>query len=534
MTTSRRQFLEMLVATPPVLLSRGVAAAPANDGWNQADLLHLIPSANHESFLVKTSFRRSLAEAPRLRVGDVWIDGERTDTAGRFWQFRARGLEPDSTYELQLEQQDDSRRTDSWRLRTFPAPDADVEHLRIFAYTCAGGNERLRMSTGDAYFLNMADRRRLLQRGLSFAPDIVIANGDHIYWDQRTTYNKPGSFKGPWLELFDEYGAMHPEEPVLGTANEATLKRIVDDQIAVLYGVSLRSVPSLFLSDDHDLFENDEANDDFFTLPPDRHMLNAARTTQRLYYPEFLPDRSRDRWLPGSSNGRNDDLSEVFGSFRYGKLFECLLYDTKRYVSLKGPSATMVPPKVEAWLVRRTAATDTHQLAHMPSTPLGWSAGKWGEWYPDVLQKDGSLGTSTAKPYWPSGWWAQHQRIIDMLSSQKSRPGIILSGDLHALSCGKITASGDLNLKRNPVHTVCVGPLGSAGPGFPTRYRGTGAKVPGTLKVDESLAPLEKNGFSIIDVTPEGMKVRFFAWLPPQAPADIDSMDPVFEYEIDA
>ena len=44
-------------------------------------------------------------------------------------------------------------------------------------YTCAGGHEALG-------HLPNAVRNRLLRRGLSFQPDAVVANGDHIYWDQ--------------------------------------------------------------------------------------------------------------------------------------------------------------------------------------------------------------------------------------------------------------------------------------------------------------------------------------------------------------
>lgn len=532
MTTSRRRFLGMVAAAPPALLTDKLAAALQEEsGWDQADLVHLIPAANHERILIKSSFRAPLREPPRLRIGNEWLRGTMTDTASRFWQFRADDLRPGTAYELQLEQPDSGKKTDPWRLATFPAPDADVEHLRIFAYTCGGGNERLLTPSGEPIFLNLQDRRRLLRRGLSFDPDVVIANGDQVYWDQRTVLNKPEEFRAPWLELFEEYGELDRSEPVLGSKNEDILTRVVDDQIAVLYGVTLRSVPSFLLSDDHDMFENDEANDNFFSLPPDRHMLDAARTTQRLYYPEFLPDSTRDHWLPGSYVGRDDDLSEVYGTLRYGKLFEGLLYDTKRYVSLSGPTATMIPPEVEAWLAERTATSDTHHLAHMPSTPIGWSAGKWGEWYPDVLQ-DGALTTEVPKPYWPGGWWAQHQRIIDMLGNQRGRPGVILSGDLHALSCGKIVKSGDQRLSRNPVHTLCVGPLGSSGPGFPSRFRGTGAKVPTALAVEETLSPLEKNGFSIIDVTPDSMTVRFFAWLPADGSETIDTMQPLFEHTI--
>lgn len=536
MRSSRRHFLGLVASIAPALLTREVRAANAagesDNGWNQADLAHLIPLANHDEILIKASFRRPLHSVPRLYVGNARVDGARMDTAGRFWRFRARGLHPGTRYELRLEQAAGGKSTDPWTLRTFPAPDADVGHLRILAYTCAGGNERLQMASGERFFLNMPDRRRLLRRGLGFEPDVVIANGDHVYWDQRTILNKPESFSRPWLELFEEYGEFDRDRPVLGSANEEILKRVVDDQVTSLYGVSLRSVPSYFLSDDHDMFDNDEANDQYFTLPPDRHMLDAARTTQRLYYPEFPPDATRDARLPGAGLDRSDDLSEVFGTLRYGRLFECLLYDTKRYLSLKGPAATMVPPEVEAWLARRTAADDVRHLAHMPSTPIGWSAGKWGEWYPDVLGADGVLGTATAKPYWPAGWWAQHQRILGMLADQAARPPVVLSGDLHALSCGKIVASGDLDLRSNPVHTACVGPLGSSGPGFPSQYRGIGATVPTGLTMEESLPPLEKNGFSIIDVSPASLRIRFFAWRPPEPSAEIDAMSPLYDHEI--
>ena len=52
---------------------------------------------------------------------------------------------------------------------------------------------------------------------------------------------------------------------------------------------------------------------------------------------------------------------------------------------MAGPSAVYVDPEVEKWLMARTAATEVTHLVHVPSNPPGWTAGKWGEWYPDVL-----------------------------------------------------------------------------------------------------------------------------------------------------
>ncbi len=86
-------------------------------------------------------------------------------------------------------------------------------------------------------------------------------------------------------------------------------------------------------------------------------------------------------------------------------------------MTMAGPSAVFVDLEVERWLRERTAATDTTHLVHAPSNPFGWSAGKWGEWYPEVLGADGTLTTTVAKPYWQSGWLAQHFPLMTALSA---------------------------------------------------------------------------------------------------------------------
>lgn len=283
------------------------------------------------------------------------------------------------------------------------------------------------------------------------------------------------------------------------------------------------------LTDDHDLFENDEASEELISLPPSKHSLEAARATQHLYYPEFLQDDTRPVTLPGSSAAdRLPGLSEVFGTIRYGKLLEALLYDTKRYVSLNGTEASMVPAEVEKWLQDRTSKEETRHFMHMPSTPVGWSAGKWGEWYPDILQADGTLGTEETKPYWPTGWWQQHQRLLAGLSSQLQRTALVVSGDLHNFAAGKITRSGRLDLASNPVNSICVGPLGSGTPVFPSSsFRQTGSLPASQLQMEETMPPLEKNGFTIIDITANKIEFKMYAWRPPQALSEIDELEPI-------
>ena len=101
--------------------------------------MHLIPTANHERFLIKASFRTPLTAAPRLTVNGRPVDGVQTDPQGRFWRFDASSLQPATQYELRITDRGGAPLCEAWPLKTFPAPDATPERLRILAYTCEGG-----------------------------------------------------------------------------------------------------------------------------------------------------------------------------------------------------------------------------------------------------------------------------------------------------------------------------------------------------------------------------------------------------------
>src|SRR5262249_55323832 len=214
-------------------------------------------------------------------------------------------------------------------LKTFPAPSEYPKRLRLLIYSCAGGHDALKQADGRSWFLPTAVRARLLDRGLSFSPDALVANGDHVYWDllaPRASKNLGASPEGvAYAGRFDR------SLPVMGTPNENAFLRATGPQIIPLYGTRCRSTPVFFLQDDHDYFDNDEADDQVVTFPPDHFMLQLARATQRLYYPEFLPDPDRSPGLPGASAAdRPAGVSECFGSLRYGQLAEVLLYDIRR------------------------------------------------------------------------------------------------------------------------------------------------------------------------------------------------------------
>ena len=491
-------------------------------------LRHLLPAATHDRFLIKASFHQARRLAPELRVGNRRVAGERTDSDGQFWQFDVGGLKPATEYALRL------NGGEPWPLRTFAPPDATVERFRLLVYTCAGGHDGQRMDdTGDPYWVSVPERRRLLAAGLRQKPDAAIAIGDHVYWDLRfgrATGRLPIG-QQPWARQLMG-GDFDRDIPVIGTPNEAKLKGAVDRQIADLYGTLFRSTPVHFIQDDHDYFENDEAIATGISFPPDDFMTRLARATQRLYFPEHLPNADRPLGLPGASAAdRAPGVSECYGTLRVGNLVEMLLYDCRRFQTLRGPHARLVPENVESWLARRMQSSPARHVVNVPSMPLGWSAGKWGEWYPDVLDDNGRLGIAKAKYFWQEGWRLQHDRLLATASASAKLP-VFLSGDLHALAHGTIERNGGQDLRRNPVHTVLTGPISTGPRGWPSAARGTPPLVATGLEVKETLAPLENNGFTIVDFTAAKMEFQMFRWKLGRAEEEIDRLEPFHRFTV--
>ena len=504
------------------------AASAAKAGWSSGSVAHLLPTVNHQRFLIKASFTSPQNAPPLLLIDRQKIAGRPGDTRGLFWAFDAAGLEPARRYQLQLVDARSRALCDPWPLATFPSPAERPARLRLLIYSCAGGHDVLPdhkpTDVSTHRFLTLAVRRRMLSRAMSFAPDAVVANGDHIYWDLRSERadllgNSPAA--RAYAGVFDR------TQPVLGTSNETVLTKAVGPQIAELYGTTMRSTPVFFLQDDHDYFETDEADDTLVTLPPDPFMMNLARASQLMYYPEFLPDAHRGPGLPsGSAADRPQGISESFGTLRYGRLLEMLLYDCRRYVTLTGPSATFVPPTIEEWLKARMAASDAMHVVNMPSVPPGWSAGKWGEWYADMDGGNQQLTTSIAKPYWQPGWRLQHDRLLQTASAMRGKLPLFISGDLHSIGETRIFATSGIDLRSNPVVAVLPGPVGTGRPGWPSLVRGLRGLPPAALNVEEGLPALEENGFLIADFTPEHVTLRYFRWKLGRPEADLDTLEP--------
>jgi hypothetical protein len=523
---SRRQFLGSALAGSGALLGQQPQTV-----WHSGVVRHILPTVGHDRLLLKASFERPQLAAPVLRAGSRRATGVRMDTAGEFYSFDIDGLEPQRSYTLELSDSRGKPLCDPWPITSFPSRDAQPKTFRLLVYTCAGGHPATQNpDTGGPYWVSIQARRKMLATGLSYKPDAAIAIGDHVYWDLTSPVGKLNLGDSPVARKL--VGQFDRSIPVLGTGNEHKLKLVVTPQVCDLYGTLFRSTPVFFVQDDHDYFENDEATEQMVTFPPDDFMLRLARSTQRLYYPEFLPDAARPAGLPSAgASDRAAGVAESYGTLRYGKLLEIMMYDCRRHLSLKGPAGGFLPGNVEAWLVQRMKAQETSNVVNLPSTPIGWSAGKWGEWYPDLLQPDGRLGLAKPKYWWQQGWKLQHDRLLQAASAMQRIP-LFLSGDLHALAEGKIQRYGQLDFTRNPVVTVLTGPISTGPKAWPSAWRGTPPRTPTGLENDEGLKPLEKNGFTIIDFTEDRIEAQFFAWKMDEPEDRLDNLKPFHRFTL--
>jgi len=520
----RRDFL--FQGAGGALAARNLQAA-----WQAGPVAHLLATASHQRILLKASFHSPLLRPPSLRAAKRFFPGTMTDTAGLFWQFDATGLEPGRPNELQLFDAARKPLCTPWNLKTLPDPTERTSQFRALIYTCAGGHDALLASDGSLRFLSIERRARLLARALAFKPDAVIANGDHVYWDLR---RKVANRMATTPAAIAYAGQFDRRLPVLGSPNERVLLRAAGPQIADLYGTAFREIPVFFLTDDHDYFENDEADDQLITFPPEDFNLQLARMTRRLYYPDFLPDANRPTGLPGSAAlDRAPGTAETYGTLRWGQLAEILMYDCRRFLTLGGPGGVFVAPEAEQWLKDRMAAPGVAHVVNLPSTPPGWTAGKWGEWYPDMLDDRGRLSVAKPKPYWQPGWAAQHDRLLKASSGMRGRVPLFVSGDLHAIGEGRIHRTGNTDLRANPVVSILSGPIGTARDGWPSAVRGTPALPPQRIEMEERQNAIEENGFLILDFTPDKITARFFKWTVKMPDEAIDLLEPFRVTEMD-
>ena len=97
-----------------------------------------------------------------------------------------------------------------------------------------------------------------------------------------------------------------------------------------------------------------------------------------LFYPPLLD-------TPDGKPNRN------IGRIRYGDAFEGLMADCAGNMTLGNKKARLIAKKDEEWILSRMEKSTAKSLAFIPSHPFGYTAGKWREWYPDVVAEKGAV-----------------------------------------------------------------------------------------------------------------------------------------------
>lgn len=472
----------------------------------------VLPSVTSQEIGLKVWMAQPQTVAPILTVSGRRARVQALDSNGLVWGFQASGLTPETAYDLRLRDGSGRDLREPWILRTFPNARSTPSSMRVLVFSCAGGDDRQVGRPGQTVFLDVVARRALLDRGLSFTPDLVIANGDHVYWDQASLLQRSNPLVASVVgDFYRSVAVLDDRLPAGAVENEAALATILHRQIAAVYGQRLASTPTVFVADDHDYFENDLAGDWGATLPPTPFLAALQRRTSDLAYPYALDRR----------NVAETDQTVQCVSF--GRLVEFVLYDCRRNLS-RAAGSGFLSPRAEQRVIERTVRSRARQLIHVPSTPFGWTAGKWAEWYEDRGSGAGAYGDD--KAFWNPGWFQQHQRLLTALSGQRDRRAIAVSGDLHASAATEIRRSGTLDFSANPVVSLLAGPLGSGDNGFPSSARGEAPSTPDALDTRALAALEERNGFTLLDITDRTVTARLFSWRPPQAIDAIASLEP--------
>ena len=497
---SRRTFLKISSGIIALLSSGLIFRNISNQKVN-----HILASVSHEKLAISVSLSKKTTKLELMLDNKVIIKGIQKDRIGTNWQFISDKLLSDKSYKLRLISEEEPIYK-SWNLKTFPSTDAKVESVSIMAFTCAGGPEGFKIS-GKEVFKPLKFRQKVFAEGLSMNPDFAISIGDHIYWDLRRE-NAPQVgrknklikfFLGSYIGLV--YGSFNRSEEAGSSKNEKVLKNIGNDQIASLYGTRFKSTPIFFIPDDHDYFENDDAEEKLVTFPADDFSKDAFKQMADLFYPPLLdtPDGQPKRKI---------------GRIRYGNAFEGLIADCAGDMTLGDKKALLISKKNEEWLLSRIDQSKAKTLAFIPSHPFGYTAGKWREWYPDVVAEEGasgtvinellsgnkgSLTTEVNKYLWQEGWFFQHQRLIKAISERKGSR-FVFSGDIHAIGAVSIIKSGKLKLK-NKLKSFLVGSVGSSSAGWPSFARGITAESPENLACESIYEVKEENGFTFFNIS---------------------------------
>ena len=159
---SRRTFLKI-----SAVLSALVAGGYLFKNSGNQKVKHISSSASHERLGISLSLSESTSKLELILDEKSVIKGKKIDKAGKHWQFISNKLVSDRSYQLQLLSEDEPIYK-TWKIKTFPDPEAETQMVSIMSFTCPGGGDAFRAS-GREFFKPFSFRQNIFKEGLALS-----------------------------------------------------------------------------------------------------------------------------------------------------------------------------------------------------------------------------------------------------------------------------------------------------------------------------------------------------------------------------
>jgi alkaline phosphatase D len=303
------------------------------------------------------------------------------------------------------------------RARTWPAPDAQPQRLRLAYASC----QRWDHGYFNAYRHMRAD-----------APDFVLFLGDYIYEYPRSA-NEVRATDGVTTVTLPQYRAryaLHKGDPDLQAMHAAC--------------------PWLFTWDDHEV-QNDYAGSQTGIAQPAGVDFPARRAAAYQAYYEHTPLRASllTRALQGLASGAE---LRLYGARRFGRLADLLLLDGRQYRSLQAcsppgrGSATLGPEGCADWNDPRRTFLGAAQEQWLDARLAGGAGATWTIVGQSTLFGQRDFQSGPGRTLWNDGWDgypAARQRLLDTLQRHRPANPVLLGGDVHENWVGHIKADYD-------------------------------------------------------------------------------------------
>jgi len=380
----------------------------------------------------------------------------------------AAGLEPDRWYFYRFMVGDAVSATG--RTRTFPAPDAPAQKLRLAYASCQRWDH--------GYF---SAWRHMREENL----DAVLFLGDYIY-------EYPNAAKavrvptGGWVLTLDDYRqryALHRGEAELQAMHAAC--------------------PWLVTWDDHEV-QNDYAGTVEGNSGPAAADFPARRTAAYQAFYEHMPVRASvlTKALAGVASGAEYRL---YAQQRFGRLANILMLDDRQYrdAQVCNPdgrfgSSNVSPAACPAWDDPARTLLGTAQEKWL-DTAFAASGDGWTVLGQQTLFGQRAFRNAGGNLYWNDGWdgyTAARTRLTQSLQRNKVANPVLLGGDVHENWVGHVKA----DYSRPDSATLGVEFCGTS---ITSRSAGN-QKIAGTLANNPHFvfADSEGKGYGVVEFTP--------------------------------